>query len=157
MIKAFLATMIFLGQTVSMAAPIQAMDLKDFKMTSLSNNKTELVYKGETLTVERVGSTHFKINGKDVIFKNSDTLEAVYDKTQAAYKAAGKKSAALDAIFLPRAHAAPPLLFTLLFGGMIGGAIGHAAGQRQCERGTTGTSTTAPGYAEPMDTPVVTQ
>ncbi len=135
-----------------MAAPIQAMGLKDFKMTSISNSKTEMIYKGETLTIERVGNTHFKLNGKDVIFTNTDTLESVYDKTQAAYKS-GKRSAALDSIFLPKAHAAPPLLFTLLFGGMIGGAIGHAAGQRQCERGgSTGTGSTsgAPSYDEPV-------
>jgi hypothetical protein len=154
MIKGLLVTTIFLGQVMASAAPIQAMGLKDFKMTSLSSNKTELLYKGETLIVERVGSTHFKLNGKDVIFKNTDTLEAVYDKTQAAYRASGKKSAALDGIFIPRAHATPPPLFMLLFGGLLGGAIGHAAGQRQCEErtGYNGSATTegAPRYDEPI-------
>ena len=154
MIKAILVTMLTLSQTVAAAAPIQAMNLKDFKMTSINSKMTELVYKGETLTVERVGDTHFKLNGKDVIFKNTDTLESVYDKTQAVYRAGGKKSAALEEIFIPRAHAVPPPLFLLLFGGMIGGAIGHAAGQRQCERGEgstpTGTTTGAPAYDEPV-------
>ncbi len=156
MIKAILVTMIFLSQTVASAAPIQAMGLKDFTITSINNKMTELVYKGETLTVERVGSTHFKLNGKDVIFKNTDTLESVYDKTQMAYRAGGKKSAALEAIFIPRAHAVPPPLFLLLFGGMIGGAIGQAAGQRQCERengGTTTTTAPASGGAA-LDEPV---
>ena len=153
MIKAILVTILVLSQTVAAAAPIQAMNLKDFKMTSINSKMTELVYKGETLTVERVGSTHFKLNGKDVIFKNTDTLESVYDKTQAAYKAGGKKSAALEEIFIPRAHAVPPPLFLLLFGGMIGGAIGHAAGQRQCEQGesTSGSTTSgSPAYDEPV-------
>ncbi len=153
MIKAILVTTLFLSQTVGMAAPIQAMNLKDFKMTSINSQMTELVYKGETLTVERVGNTHFKLNGKDVIFKNTDTLEAVYDKTQAAYRAGGKKSAALEEIFIPRAHAVPPPLFLLLFGGMIGGAIGHASGQRQCEK-EAGGSGTSPSYREPLDVPV---
>lgn len=154
MIKAILVSLIsvgiFLGQAAAVAAPIQEMSLKDFKINSISSKMTELVYKGETITVERVGSTHFKLNGKDVIFKNTDTLESVYDKTQAAYQKSGKRSAALDAILLPRAHAMPGLIAGA-FGLIFGLGIGTNIGKKQCEQDATGTTSgTAPAYDQPV-------
>lgn len=150
MIKAILVTMLTLSQTVAVAAPIQAMNLKDFKMTSINSKMTELVYKGETLTVERVGNTHFKLNGQEVIFKNTDTLESVYEKTQAAYQKSGKRSAALDAILLPRAHAMPGLVGGI-FGLIFGLGIGTNIGKKQCEQGAAGTTSgTAPAYDQPV-------
>lgn len=155
MLKVILVSMIsvgiFLGQAVAVAAPIQAMGLKDFKITSISNKMTEVVYKGDTLTVERVGETHFKLNGKDVIFKNTDTLESVYDKTLAAYKSSGKKSASLDDIFVPRAHAVMPPLVGGIFGLILGLGIGTNMGKKQCEQDATGTTSgTAPAYDQPV-------
>ncbi len=153
MIKAILVTTIFLSQTVAVAAPIQDMGLKDFKMTSINSKMTEIVYKGETLTVERVGSTHFKLNGKDVIFKNTDTLESVYDKTLSAYKTSGKKSAALEEMLVPRAHAVMPPLIGGIFGLILGLGIGTNMGKKECER-EAGSSGTSPSYREPLDVPV---
>jgi hypothetical protein len=153
MLKKFFVTIVFLVQTVASAAPTELMAFKDFKLTSVNEKITELEYKGEKMTIERVGDLHFKFDDKDVIFKKTDTFEAVYAKIDGVYRSTRKKTASLDSLLLPRSHAVVPPLVAGAFALFAGLAIGTSVGKNKCEKqyGTAGsTGSGAPTYDAPV-------
>lgn len=100
---------------------------KDLKMSLVSADTMEVVYKNETVKIKRIDNFRLKLNDQNVILDASDDMEKAQQKMERAYKASNKRSATLDELFIPKAHAAPPMLFSMLFGGLLGFGLGRGS------------------------------
>lgn len=132
MLKAIM-TFIFSLQTVAWAAPIYS--LKDFSVNQINENKIEVVYKKETISLEKIDNQMYLLNGQKLKVTTSDTLDQVHIKLEKAYKdSQRKKVAGLSEMLVPQAHAFP-LIMAALAGGFFGFAMRDAACRNKYENG----------------------
>lgn len=148
-VMSFLVVFSLLSSQSFAANTTAVFELKDLKIHPLSDSKFEMNYKGERFQMERVDVQHFKLNDQMIVVEKSDSFEAIQKKLEKAYKIGNKRTALLDELFIPKAHAFPLLVlgaFSMLFGGMVG----YNMAKSSCGNG--GTSATG---ATPIVAPAV--
>lgn len=139
-----------LGQ-FAQAAQTPLLKLKDLEVSRVSDSKLAVKYAGDTVEIERLDEQKFKLNGKVFNIKSTDTLEQMQQNLERAYKSSKKKSAALDSLFIQKAHA-----FSGLFGVLAGGILGLAIGHNTCPAANAGAGNNG-GSFERDRTPVTVQ
>ncbi len=141
MLKKVLILIVFSMQSVAFSAPI--VQLKDFTIDAVSAKQMNVTYKGEKVVIEKVNGREFKINGQNFQYLNTDTLEMLETKMKRAYMTSKKKTALMDELFIPRAHAAMATIPWILAG--FTGLFGFAIGKSTCENSNGGSGTAAAG------------
>lgn len=147
MIKHCLLTLLVssLVSTPALAANKPMMAFKDLQISAIAADTFEITYKKDKAKIQRLDALRFKLNDQNVILDSSDTVEQIQNKMERAYRFSNKRSAALDEIFIPKAHAAPPMLFSMLFGGLMGFGLGRGS----CDNNNNAGVAAEPAYVTP--------
>lgn len=138
-ISIFIIFPFFSFQAVGSSTP--AFALKDLQLKTLSDVKTELIYKKEKIIFEKINEKQIKMNDQVIIIDSNETFEQLQGKLDAAYRKMNKRSALLDSLFVPKAHAISPLLSAI-----VGAVLGVTLSSGRCKSAGTGNGQ---GYVAP--------
>ncbi len=116
--------------STAFGAGTQLLKLKDMEMTMAENGVMTVQYKGETIVIESKGPGKFTIGGQPFQVDPQGTMESVQNSLERTYKASKKRSASLDELFIPKAHALGPMAIAIFMG--MAALIGHAATLEWC-------------------------
>ncbi len=126
MLKKILISSLIAMMFASSAMAVPALQMKDVSYNVVNGSTLDVVFKGETVTIEKINSQSFKVNSQVVPYSKNETFEQLMVKVEKAYKGGKKRSAVLDQLFMSEAHAAIPWFIAAVMGGMVGLGIGES-------------------------------
>lgn len=145
MIKKILVTFFALSTiSTSAFAGNPLVQLKDFSIEQQDSTTVLVHYADAVVKIEKVDAQRFKVNGQVVTVSKNQTMAELEKQLQTAYKKSGKKSAALEDLFISKAHAITPL-----FAAVAGGLFGFAMGDAFCKNKQPTAQAPAPEYIAP--------